>query len=158
MLADSVVDWSDLPWIRAAWPGDIVLKGVLSVDDAKRAIDAGATGIVVSNHGGRQLDTCLPTAQALPPIVRAVGDQMTVIVDGGIRRGADIAKALCMGAKAVLIGRAYAYGFAAAGTAGVLRAIDILFADLDRTMRLLGCPSTRELDGRYVEVPGEWGR
>jgi L-lactate dehydrogenase (cytochrome) len=158
MLADSVVDWSDLPWIRAAWPGDIVLKGVLSVDDAKRAIDAGATGIVVSNHGGRQLDTCLPTAQALPPIVRAVGDQMTVIVDGGIRRGADIAKALCMGAKAVLVGRAYAYGFAAAGTPGVLRAIDILLADLDRTMRLLGCASTRELDGRYVEVPGDWGR
>jgi L-lactate dehydrogenase (cytochrome) len=90
--------------------------------------------------------------------VRAVGGQIDVLVDGGIRRGADIVKALCMGAKAVLVGRAYAYGFAAAGTAGVLRAIDILLADVDRTMRLLGCPSTKELDGRYVEVPGEWER
>jgi L-lactate dehydrogenase (cytochrome) len=158
MLAESVCDWSDLAWIRAAWPGHIVLKGVLSADDAKRAVDAGVTGIVVSNHGGRQLDTCLPTAQALPAIVRAVGGQIDVLVDGGIRRGADIVKALCMGAKAVLVGRAYAYGFAAAGTAGVLRAIDILLADVDRTMRLLGCPSTKELDGRYVEVPGEWER
>lgn len=153
MLADSVVDWSDLPWIRAAWPGAILLKGVLSADDARRAVDAGAAGMVVSNHGGRQLDTCLPTVRALPEVVAAVGTQATVLVDGGIRRGADIAKALCLGAKAVLIGRAYAYGFAAAGAPGVARAIEILRADLERTLRLLGCASTAELDGRFIEGP-----
>jgi len=152
MLADSVVDWSDLGWIRAAWPGAIVMKGVLSADDARRALDEGCAGVIVSNHGGRQLDTCLPTVRALPPIVRAVGHQMPVLVDGGIRRGADIAKALCLGAKAVLVGRAYAYAFAGAGQAGVARAVEILRTDLDRTLRLLGCPSVRELDGSYLEV------
>jgi len=110
----------------------------------------------VSNHGGRQLDTCYPTARALPAVIRAVGHQVPVIVDGGIRRGSDIAKAICMGAKAVLIGRAYAYGFAGAGEAGVARAIAILRADLDRTMRLLGCPSVLQLDGSYVDVPAGW--
>ena len=152
MLADSVVDWSDLGWIRAAWPGAIVMKGVLSTDDARRALDEGCAGVIVSNHGGRQLDTCLPTVRALPPILWAVGHQMPVLVDGGIRRGADIAKALCMGAKAVLVGRAYAYAFAGAGQAGVARAVEILRTDLDRTLRLLGCPSVRELDGSYLEV------
>lgn len=156
MLADSVADWSDLTWIRAAWPGTIVMKGVLGVDDALRAADEGCAGVVVSNHGGRQLDTCLPTARALPEIARAVGHQMTVLVDGGIRRGADIAKALCLGAHAVLIGRAYAYGFGGAGRAGVERAVDILRADFERTLRLLGCPAARQLDRSYVEVPQGW--
>jgi L-lactate dehydrogenase (cytochrome) len=156
MLADSVIDWSDLAWIRAAWPGAIVMKGVLSPDDARRAADEGCAGVIVSNHGGRQLDTCLPTVRALPAIVRAVGDAMPVLVDGGIRRGGDIAKALCLGAKAVLIGRAYAYGFAGAGRAGVVRAVDILRADLDRTLRLLGCPSVHQLDGSFVDVPDLW--
>jgi L-lactate dehydrogenase (cytochrome) len=158
MLRASIVDWSDLEWIRAAWPGAIVLKGVLTDDDARRAVDAGCAGVVVSNHGGRQLDTCYPTARALPPIVRAVGGQVPVLVDGGIRRGGDIVKALCMGASAVLVGRAYAYGMAAAGTAGVARALAILRADVERTLRHLGCPSVRELDGRYVDVPAEWTR
>ncbi|MEO8482981.1 MAG: alpha-hydroxy acid oxidase [Acidobacteriota bacterium] len=156
MLADSVIDWSDLAWIRAAWPGAIVMKGVLSPEDARRAVDEGCAGVIVSNHGGRQLDTCLPTVRALPAIVRAVGDQMPVLVDGGIRRGADVVKAVCMGAKAVLIGRAYAYGFAGAGQAGVTRAVGILRADLDRTLRLLGCASVRQLDSSYVEVPSTW--
>jgi L-lactate dehydrogenase (cytochrome) len=156
MLTDSIVDWSDLAWIRAAWPGAIVLKGVLSDDDARRAIDEGMAGVIVSNHGGRQLDTCLPSVRALPAVVRAVGRQIPVLVDGGIRRGADIAKALCMGASAVLVGRAYAYGLAAAGEAGVARAIAILRADLERTLRLLGCPSVRDLDASYVSVPPEW--
>ena len=156
MLADSVADWSDLTWIRAAWPGAIVLKGVLGVEDALRAADEGCAGIVVSNHGGRQLDTCLPTARALPAIARAGGHQMTVLVDGGIRRGSDIAKALCLGARAVLIGRAYAYGFTGAGQAGVERAIDILRADLDRTLRLLGCARARDLDASYIDVPQGW--
>lgn len=158
MLRESVIDWSDLSWIRAAWPGPIVLKGVLSEDDARRAVDEGCAGVIVSNHGGRQLDTCYPTARALPPIVRAVGGQVPVLVDGGIRRGADIVKALCMGASAVLIGRGYAYGLAAAGRAGVARALAIFLADLERTLRLLGCPSVRELDGRYVDVPAAWSR
>lgn len=158
MLRESVVDWSDLAWIRAAWPGPIVMKGVLSEDDARRAVDGGCAGVIVSNHGGRQLDTCYPTVRALPPIVRAVGQQVPVLVDGGIRRGADIVKALCMGASAVLIGRGYAYGLAAAGEAGVSRAITILRADIDRTMRLLGCSSVSQLDGSYVDVPADWAR
>ena len=156
MLADSVADWSDLAWIRAAWPGAIVMKGVLGVDDALRAADEGCAGVVVSNHGGRQLDTCLPTARALPAIAKSVGHRLTVLVDGGIRRGADIAKALCLGAQAVLIGRAYAYGFAGAGQPGVERAVDILRADLERTLRLLGCASVQQLDRRFVEIPPGW--
>jgi L-lactate dehydrogenase (cytochrome) len=156
MLAESVVDWSDLEWIRAAWPGSILMKGVLTADDAKKSMDEGAAGVIVSNHGGRQLDTCYPTVRALPAIVRAIGSQGTVIVDGGIRRGGDIAKALCMGAHAVLIGRAYAYGFAGAGRAGVTRAVQILRADFDRTLQLLGCPSARALASSYVDVPAHW--
>jgi isopentenyl diphosphate isomerase/L-lactate dehydrogenase-like FMN-dependent dehydrogenase len=156
MLRASIVDWSDLPWIRAAWPGPIVMKGVLSGDDAKRSVDEGAAGVIVSNHGGRQLDTCYPTARALPEVVRAVGGQVPVLVDGGIRRGGDIAKAICMGASAVLVGRAYAYGLGAAGEAGVARAIAILREDFERTLRLLGCASVRELNGSYVDVPAAW--
>jgi L-lactate dehydrogenase (cytochrome) len=156
MLTESIVDWSDLPWIRAAWPGPIVMKGILTEDDARRAIDAGCAGVIVSNHGGRQLDTCYPTARALPAVVRAVGGRVPVLVDGGIRRGADIVKAICMGAAAVLVGRAYAYGLAAAGEGGVAGAISILRADVERTLRLLGCDSVRDLDGSYVDVPANW--
>lgn len=158
MLRASIVDWSDLPWIRAAWPGPIVMKGVLSAEDARRSVDEGAAGVIVSNHGGRQLDTCYPTARALPEVVRAVGREVPVLVDGGIRRGGDIVKALCMGASAVLVGRAYAYGLGAAGEPGVARAISILRDDLERTLRLLGCASVGELNGSYVDVPAEWNR
>jgi isopentenyl diphosphate isomerase/L-lactate dehydrogenase-like FMN-dependent dehydrogenase len=155
-LLTSVLAWEDLEWIRKSWPGTIVMKGVITADDARRAIDEGAAGVVVSNHGGRQLDTCYPTVRALPEVLRAVNGRIEVLVDGGIRRGADIAKAIAMGAKAVLVGRAYAYGLAGAGQAGVARAIDILRTDLERTLALLGCPSTRELNGSYVEVPKSW--
>ena len=155
-LLTSVLAWEDLTWIRKCWPGTIVMKGVITGDDARRAIDEGATGVVVSNHGGRQLDTCYPTVRALPEVVRAVDGRAEVLVDGGIRRGADIAKAVAMGAKAVLIGRAYAYGLAGAGRLGVARAIEILRTDLERTLALLGCASTRELDGSYVDVPKNW--
>jgi isopentenyl diphosphate isomerase/L-lactate dehydrogenase-like FMN-dependent dehydrogenase len=155
-LATSTLTWEDLTWIRAAWPGAIVMKGVLTGDDARRAIDEGAVGVIVSNHGGRQLDTCYPTVRALPEVVRAVQGRAEVLVDGGIRRGADIAKALAMGAKAVLVGRAYAYGLAGAGQPGVARAIAILRADLERTLALLGCAATRSLDGSYVDVPKHW--
>src|SRR6266851_2541466 len=155
-LASSAVTWADLRWIRDLWRGPIVIKGVLTGDDARRAIDEGAAAISVSNHGGRQLD-CVPASlRALPEVVAAVNGQTEVLMDGGIRRGTDIVKALCLGAKAVLCGRAYAYGLAAAGEAGVARAIEILRTDLERTLRLLGCASIAALDHSYVNVPQRW--
>jgi L-lactate dehydrogenase (cytochrome) len=150
-LEKAAVTWKDLEWIRAAWRGPIVIKGVHIAEDARRAVDAGADALVVSNHGGRQLDGVSATFRALPEIVEAVNGRIEVLHDGGIRRGSDIVKALCLGARAVLIGRAYAYGLAAGGPAGVRRAIDILRADVIRTMKLLGCASIAELDPSYVE-------
>jgi L-lactate dehydrogenase (cytochrome) len=158
MLAQSVVCWDDLRWIREAWRGPIVVKGVHTADDARQAIDAGAHAVVVSNHGGRQLDGVAATVRVLPEVVAAVGGRIEVLLDGGIRRGSDIVKALSLGARAVLIGRAYAYGLAAAGEAGVARAIEILRSDVVRTLTLLGCPSVAALDRSYVDVPTEWMR
>jgi isopentenyl diphosphate isomerase/L-lactate dehydrogenase-like FMN-dependent dehydrogenase len=155
-LARSVVTWEDLKWLRKAWRGPIVVKGVLIGDDARRALDEGAAGVVVSNHGGRQLDGVAASLRALPEIVRAVGGRAEVLMDGGIRRGSDIAKAICLGARAVLIGRAYAYGLGAAGEAGVARAIEILRADLVRTLALIGCESVAELNRSCVDVPASW--
>jgi L-lactate dehydrogenase (cytochrome) len=155
-LADSVVTWTDFHWLREVWPGPIVAKGVLTGDDARRAIDVGAAGVVVSNHGGRQLDGVSATLRALPEILQAVNGQVEVLVDGGVRRGGDIVKAICMGARAVLVGRAYAYGMAAAGTPGVHRAVAILRADLERTMKLLGCSSISELDASLIGLPRDW--
>ena len=155
-LAESTVTWADLKWIRELWKGPIVVKGLLVGDDARRAIDQGAAAVVVSNHGGRQLDSVSPTLRALPEIVAAVDGRIEVLMDGGIRRGGDIVKALCLGARAVLVGRAYAYGLAAAGEPGVTRAIEILRADLERTIRLLGCPSLAALDRSYLDVPAAW--
>jgi L-lactate dehydrogenase (cytochrome) len=155
-LASSTVTWADLTWIRAAWRGPIVVKGVLTADDARRAADEGAVAISVSNHGGRQLDGVQASVRALPEVVAAVKGRVEVWMDGGIRRGADIVKALCLGAQVVLCGRAYAYGLAAAGEAGVDRTLEILRADLDRTLRLLGCPSVSALDRSYLNVPKSW--
>ena len=155
-LEQSMVSWPDLRWIREAWRGPIVIKGVHTGDDARRAVDAGANALVVSNHGGRQLDGVAPTLHVLPEVLASVGDRIEVLLDGGIRRGSDIAKALCLGARAVLAGRAYAYGLGAAGGAGVARSIEILRTDLIRTLKLLGCPSTAELDRSYVDVPADW--
>ncbi len=155
-LAEAAVTWADLKWIRELWRGPIVIKGVLTGDDARRAIDEGAAAISVSNHGGRQLDCVPASVRALPEVVRAVNGQVEVWMDGGIRRGTDIVKALCLGARAVLCGRAYAYGLAAAGEAGVARAIEILRVDLERTLRLLGCPGVGKLDRSYVNVPAGW--
>jgi isopentenyl diphosphate isomerase/L-lactate dehydrogenase-like FMN-dependent dehydrogenase len=155
-LASAAVTWEDLGWIREHWGGPIVVKGVLTGDDARRAVDEGAAAVVVSNHGGRQLD-CVPASlRALPEVVKAVNGQVEVLMDGGIRRGTDIVKAICLGARAVLCGRAYAYGLAAAGEAGVARAIEILRTDVERTLRLLGCPSITALDRSYVNVPKSW--
>ncbi|MBP6705542.1 MAG: alpha-hydroxy-acid oxidizing protein [Vicinamibacteria bacterium] len=157
-LEQSMVSWSDLNWIKEAWKGPIVVKGVHIGEDARRAIDAGADAIVVSNHGARQLDTVAPTVRVLPEIVAAVNGQVEVLMDGGIRAGTDVVKALCLGARAVLIGRAHAYGLAAAGEAGVTRAIEILRTDVVRTMKLLGVASTAKLDRSYVDIPAEWER
>lgn len=152
-LAASAVTWDDLRWIRQAWHGPIVIKGVLTGEDARRAIDEGAAAIVVSNHGGRQLDHSPATLRVLPEVVAAVNNQVEVLMDGGIRRGTDIVKAVCLGARAVLMGRAYAYGLAAAGEAGVTRALQLLRADVERTLRLLGCDSVSHLDRSYLNVP-----
>jgi isopentenyl diphosphate isomerase/L-lactate dehydrogenase-like FMN-dependent dehydrogenase len=155
-LAQSAVSWADFSWIRQLWNGPFVVKGILTADDARRAVDEGAAAVVVSNHGGRQLDEVFPTIRALPEVVAAVGKQTEVLMDGGIRRGADIVKALCLGARAVLVGRAYAYGLAAGGYHGVKKAIQILRDDVERTMRLLGCRSVAELDKSYIEYPRGW--
>jgi L-lactate dehydrogenase (cytochrome) len=157
-LEHSVVTWKDLNWIRQAWGGPIVIKGIHTGDDARRAVDVGASALVVSNHGGRQLDCVAPTLRVLPEVVASVGHRIEVLFDGGIRRGSDIVKALCLGARAVMVGRAYAYGLGAAGEAGVARAIEISRADLVRTLKLLGCASVAELDQSFVDVPQEWFR
>jgi len=155
-LARTTVTWEDFRWIRELWKGPIVAKGILIGDDARKAIDHGASAVVVSNHGGRQLDCVSPTLQVLPEVVKAVNGQAEILLDGGVRRGSDVIKALCLGARAVLIGRAYAYGLSAAGRTGVRRALEILRTDLERTLKLLGCSSVSELDRSYVRVPAEW--
>jgi L-lactate dehydrogenase (cytochrome) len=154
-LAHTALTWDDFRWIKELWNGPLVVKGVLSADDARRAVDVGAAAVVVSNHGGRQLDGAPATLRVLPEIVGAVGERTEVLMDGGIRRGSDIVKALCLGARAVLVGRAYAYGLAAGGEAGVARALSILKADLERTLRLIGCRSAAALGAEFVDLlPG----
>jgi len=155
-LAASAVTWDDFRWIRELWTGPIIVKGVLTGEDARRAVDEGAAAVSVSNHGGRQLDDVRPSIRALPEVVKAVNGQAEVWMDGGVRRGSDIVKALCLGARIVLCGRAYAYALSAAGEAGVTRALNILREDVERTVRLLGCASVGALDRSYVEVPASW--
>jgi L-lactate dehydrogenase (cytochrome) len=152
-LEQSMVSWADLRWIRDAWKGRVVVKGAHTADDARRAVDAGADAVVVSNHGGRQLDGVAATIRVLPEVVAAAGHRTEVLLDGGIRRGSDVVKALCLGARAVLIGRAYAYGLGAGGGPGVTRAIEILRGDIVRTLKLLGVSSTAALDPSYTERP-----
>ena len=155
-LEESTVTWNDLKWIREIWKGPVVIKGVHTGEDARRAVDEGADAIVVSNHGGRQLDGVHATIRVLPEVLDAVGGRVEVLLDSGIRRGGDVVKAICLGARAVLVGRAYAYGLGAAGPAGVTRAIDILRTDIIRTMKLLGVKSLTVLDRSYVDV--RWRR
>lgn len=155
-LGASAVAWEDLRWIGEAWSGPIVVKGVHTADDARRAADLGAQAVVVSNHGGRQLDGVEATLRVLPEVLAAVGERVEVLLDGGIRRGADVVKALALGARAVLVGRAYAYGLAAGGQAGVARAIGILKDELTLTMKLLGCASTSDLTPDYLGLPRGW--
>lgn len=146
--------WDDLGWIRAAWPGPLIVKGILRADDARRAVDAGADAVVVSNHGGNVLDSSVATLYALPEVVTAVGDQVEVLLDGGVRRGVDVAKAVALGARAVLIGRPYIWGLAAAGEAGVDRTLQLLRQGVDRTLALLGCRTPADLEPSLVT--GAW--
>ena len=139
------ITWDDIAWIRRHWQRKLIIKGVLSVSDAERAANLGCDGIVLTNHGGRQLDSCVAPIQVLPQIVEAVGQRMTIIVDSGFRRGTDIVKALASGADAVMIGRATLYGLAAAGERGVSLALDILVGEIDRVLGQLGTCSVAEL-------------
>jgi L-lactate dehydrogenase (cytochrome) len=155
-LEEATVTWEDLRWIRESWPGNLLIKGVLTAEDARRALEWGANGVIVSNHGGRQLDMVASSLRALPEVVEAVGEKIEVLMDGGVRRGSDVVKALCLGARAVLVGRAYVYGLAAGGKGGVARAIEILRKDTERTLKLLGCGSVGELGGEYLNLPLNW--
>jgi L-lactate dehydrogenase (cytochrome) len=143
---DPSVTWEDIAWVRKNWSGRLVVKGVLDPEDARRAADVGVDGVVVSNHGGRQLDSVPSTAVALPGVVEAIGDQVEVLVDGGVRTGLDAVKMIAMGAKAVLIGRAWAWAVAAGGEAGVRHMLDVLRADIDTALGLTGRTSVADLD------------
>ena len=146
--------WADVAWLRGEWRGTLLVKGILTPGDALLAARHGADGVVVSNHGGRQLDGAIATLEALRPIVAAAGERLAILVDGGFRRGADIVKALALGADFVLVGRAALYGVAAGGEAGALRALEILKSEIDRVMALLGVNALGELDERYLVKKG----
>lgn len=143
---DPSVTWDDIAWVREHWNGRLVVKGVLDSEDARRAADAGVDGVIVSNHGGRQLDSVPSTTQALPDVVDAVGDRVEVLVDGGVRTGLDVVKLLALGARAVLIGRAWAWAVAARGEAGVRHVLDVIRADIDVALALTGHSSCTDLD------------
>ena len=147
---DTSLNWKDIDWIRSIWPGKLILKGILDVEDAEEAVKTGAQAIVVSNHGGRQLDGAPSSIEVLPEIVDSVGPQMEVMFDSGIRTGMDVMRALALGAKSCMIGRAYAYGLGAAGEAGVAKAIDILAKELTTTMGLCGVNTIAEIDERVL--------
>jgi L-lactate dehydrogenase (cytochrome) len=150
---DPSVTWQDIAWVRENWSGRLVVKGVLDPEDARRAVDAGVDGVVVSNHGGRQLDSVPSTAVALPGVVEAIGDQVEVLVDGGVRTGLDVVRMMAMGAKAVLVGRAWAWAVAAGGEAGVRHVLEILRRDIDTALGLTGRTSVAELDPSTLYHP-----
>jgi isopentenyl diphosphate isomerase/L-lactate dehydrogenase-like FMN-dependent dehydrogenase len=142
--------WEDIAWIRENFDGPVLVKGVLTAEDSYKALDLGCNGVVVSNHGGRQLEGAPATIDVLPEIVAAVGSQMEVLLDGGVRRGGDVVKALALGAKAVLIGRPYVWGLALGGQAGVSHVLEQLHAEVKRSMQLLGCTSIHDLDPGWL--------
>jgi isopentenyl diphosphate isomerase/L-lactate dehydrogenase-like FMN-dependent dehydrogenase len=148
--------WADLSWVRRRWSGPIVIKGLVTAEDALRSVEEGAAAVVVSNHGGRQLDGAEATLRALPEVVAAVGGTCEVLVDGGVRSGTDVLKAICLGARAVLVGRPWLYGLAASGDAGVEGALKVLADGVRRNLVLLGAPTLAELDRSYVRAPSEW--
>ena len=157
---DVSVSWKDVAWIRSIWPRKLVLKGILDPEDAREALKTGADGVVVSNHGGRQLDGAPSTIAALPKVADAIGGQKEVLIDSGIRTGQDIFRALALGANACMIGRAALYGLGAGGQAGVARAISIFRGELDTTMILAGIDDVKKIDHRTIasELPGEFAK
>jgi L-lactate dehydrogenase (cytochrome) len=143
---DPSVTWDDIAWVRSQWPGSLVVKGVLDPEDARRAVDVGVDGIIVSNHGGRQLDSVPSTTRALPAVAEAVGDQVEVLADGGVRTGLDVVKMVALGARAVLIGRPWAWAVAARGEAGVRHILDVMKADIDTALALTGQTAIADVD------------
>ena len=157
-LVNLKASWEDIAWLRGVWDGPLYIKGITTVEDAASAARAGADGVVVSNHGGRQLDGLPSSIRALPRIVDEVGDRMTVVMDSGIRHGGDAVKALAMGADAVGIGRSWAYGLGAAGERGVHHVIELYRREITETLQLLVVPDVRDLDRSYVDFPDAWAR
>jgi L-lactate dehydrogenase (cytochrome)/(S)-mandelate dehydrogenase len=158
-LLDPAASWADVAWLRQLWPGPLVLKGVLHADEARRAVGEGVDAVVVSNHGGRQLDGAVAGIDALPAVVAAVDRRIPVLLDGGVRRGVDIARALALGATACLIGRPHLWGLAVAGEAGVTAVLDLYRRELDRVMALCGWDNLAAIDRtalhgqRSIELP-----
>jgi heme/flavin dehydrogenase (mycofactocin system) len=150
--------WDDVAWMREQWGGPFLLKGITRIDDAKRAVDAGVTAISVSNHGGNNVDGTPATIRVLPGVARAVGDQVEVLLDGGIRRGNDVVKAIALGARAVMIGRAYLWGLAANGQAGVENVLDLLRNGIDSALLGLGCSSLADLSESNLVIPADFTR
>jgi pre-mycofactocin synthase len=150
--------WADIAWLREQWGGPFMVKGVMRADDARRCVDVGATAVSVSNHGGNNLDGTPASIRALPAVADAVGTQVEVLLDGGIRRGSDVVKAVALGARAVMIGRAYLWGLAANGSAGVKNVFDVLRSGIDSTLLALGRPSVQDLSAEDIIVPGEFCR
>ncbi len=150
--------WDDVAWLREEWGGPFLLKGITRIDDARRAVDAGVTAISVSNHGGNNVDGTPATIRVLPGIASAVGDQIEVLLDGGIRRGNDVVKAVALGARAVMIGRAYLWGLAASGQAGVENVLDILRNGIDSALLGLGCESLADLSADHLVIPADFAR
>jgi len=149
-LFEATISWDDIAWIRQFWRGKLLIKGVLAAADAERALALGCDGIVLSNHGGRQLDYCVAALEVLPEVVAAVRGRLPVVIDGGFRRGTDIVKALALGAEAVMLGRATLYGLGAGGEAGVARALEMLCTETDRVLGMLGCNSVSDLKPAHV--------
>jgi isopentenyl diphosphate isomerase/L-lactate dehydrogenase-like FMN-dependent dehydrogenase len=155
-LANLRATWQDVSWLRQQWDGQLYIKGITTKEDAELAVRAGVDGVVVSNHGGRQLDGLPSTISALSEIVDAVGHRAEVLIDGGFRTGSDVVKALAMGARAVLVGRPWVFGVAAAGEKGVGRVLDIYEQEIKQTLALLGAGSVDELDSSFVSIPHAW--
>jgi L-lactate dehydrogenase (cytochrome) len=155
-LFDPAADLDDLAWLRATWNGPLVVKGVQTAMDARRVVDAGADAVVLSNHGGRQLDRAVTPLEELPAVLDQVGDRAEIYLDGGVRSGADVIAAVGLGARACMVGRAYLYGLMAGGQAGVTRALDILGADMRRTLALLGTPTLADLSSDSVRLRPSW--
>lgn len=154
---DPSLTWKDIDWLKSIWPGKVGVKGLVRAEDARIAADHGADAVVVSNHGGRQLDNTVSTISALPAVADAVGDRLDVLIDGGIRRGSDVLTALALGAKACLIGRPFVYGLAADGEAGATKALSILKGEIDAAQALIGCPKAAEIDRSFLaETERPW--